>query len=151
MDHKSLSTVVYLLQSGSKGCGLKYGDVNFLCPFQQPKLPKSERLKSWTLCLSYGGFYKNVQSLVLKYGVLKSMVRLKMSILQIWVTWASKITSKLNLQLCSIKIKGSHAPCDVTAAALYLYLVPKSTVWHSSFIVRQPHNSDYHNGYHQKT
>ena len=36
-----------------------------------------------------------------------------MSILQIWVTWASKIIFK-NLQLCSIKIKGSHAPCDVT-------------------------------------
>ena len=34
-------------------------------------------------------------------------------ILQIWVTWASKITLK-NFQLCSIKIKGSHAPCDVT-------------------------------------
>ena len=41
------------------------------------------------------------------------MVSLKMSILQIWVTWASKITLK-NLQLCSIKIKGSHTPCDVT-------------------------------------
>ena len=34
------------------------------------------------------------------------MVSLKMSILQIWVTWASKITF--------IKIKGSHTPCDVT-------------------------------------
>ena len=33
--------------------------------------------------------------------------------MQIWVTWASKITFK-NLQLCSIKIKGSHTPCDVT-------------------------------------
>ena len=32
-----------------------------------------------------------------------------MSILQIWITWASKITLK-NLQLCSIKIKGSHTP-----------------------------------------
>ena len=30
-----------------------------------------------------------------------------------WVTWASKITIK-NFQLCSIKMKGSHAPCDVT-------------------------------------
>ena len=29
--------------------------------------------------------------------------------LQIWVTWASKITIK-KFQLCSIKIKGSHAP-----------------------------------------
>ena len=44
---------------------------------------------------------------------IKSMVSLKMFILQIWVTWASKITLK-NLQLCSIKIKGSHTPCDVT-------------------------------------
>ena len=44
---------------------------------------------------------------------IKSMVSLKMSILQIWVTWASKITLK-NLQLCSSKIKGSHTPCDVT-------------------------------------
>ena len=44
---------------------------------------------------------------------IKSMVSLKMSILQIWVTWASKITLK-NLQLCSIKMKGSHTPCDVT-------------------------------------
>ena len=43
------------------------------------------------------------------------MVSLKMSILQIWVTWAAKITFK-NLQLCSIKIKGSHAPCDVTCS-----------------------------------
>ena len=53
----------------------------------------------------------HVQSLVLKYGVLKSVVRLKMSILQIWVIWASKITFK-NLQLCSVKIKGSHTPCE---------------------------------------
>ena len=41
------------------------------------------------------------------------MVSLKMSILLIWVTWASKITLK-NLQLCTIKIKESHTPCDVT-------------------------------------
>ena len=90
----------------------------------------------------YGWFDKNVQSLVLKYGVLwrmarschasqnsihkdqtldifiKSTVSLKMSILQIWVTWASKITFK-NSQLCSIKIKGSHAPWTSHAAALY--------------------------------
>ena len=45
--------------------------------------------------------------------LIKSMVRLKMSILQIWVSWASKITFK-NLPLCSIKIKGSHAPYDIT-------------------------------------
>ena len=43
------------------------------------------------------------------------MVSLKMSILQIWVNWASKITLK-NLQLSSIKIKGGHAPCDVTCS-----------------------------------
>ena len=43
---------------------------------------------------------------------IKSMVSLKMSILQIWVTWASKITVK-NLQLCNIKVKGSHTPCDI--------------------------------------
>ena len=53
------------------------------------------------------------------YGVLwciaTSIVSLKMSIMQIWVTWASKITFK-NLQLCSIKIKGSHTPCDVTCS-----------------------------------
>ena len=30
-------------------------------------------------------------------------------IVQVWVTWASKITFK-NSQLCSIKMKGSHAP-----------------------------------------
>ena len=47
---------------------------------------------------------------------IKSMVSLKMSILQIWVTWASKITFK-NLQLCSIKIKGSHTPCDITCSS----------------------------------
>ena len=46
---------------------------------------------------------------------IKSMVSLKMSILQIWVTWASKITLK-NLQLCGIKIKGSHTPCDSTCS-----------------------------------
>ena len=46
---------------------------------------------------------------------IKSMASLKMSILQIWITWASKITFK-NLQLYSIKIKGSHAPCDVTCS-----------------------------------
>ena len=27
---------------------------------------------------------------------------------------------------------------------------PKSTFWHGSFVVRQPHNSDYHNGYRRK-
>ena len=37
---------------------------------------------------------------------------------KIWVTWASKITIK-NFQLCSIKIKGCHAPCDVNATALW--------------------------------
>ena len=41
------------------------------------------------------------------------MASLKTFILQIWVTWASKITIK-NFQLCSIKIKGSHDPRDVT-------------------------------------
>ena len=41
-------------------------------------------------------------------------------ILQIWVTWASKITIK-NFQLCSIKIKGSHAPCDVNATTLFTF------------------------------
>ena len=46
---------------------------------------------------------------------IKSMVSLKMSILQIWVNWASKITLK-NLQLSSIKIKGGLAPCDVTCS-----------------------------------
>ena len=46
---------------------------------------------------------------------IKSMVNLKMSILQIWVTWASKITLK-NLQLCSIKIKGSLPLCDTTCS-----------------------------------
>ena len=54
------------------------------------------------------------------------MVSLKMSILQSWVTWASKITLK-NLQLCSIKIKGSHAPCDVTWAALLDFDTNKTT------------------------
>ena len=49
---------------------------------------------------------------------IKSMVSLKISILQIWVTWASKITIKI-LQLCSIKIKGSHTPWTSHAAALY--------------------------------
>ena len=46
---------------------------------------------------------------------IKSMVSLKMSILQIWVTSASKVTQK-NLQLCSIKNKGSHTPCDITCS-----------------------------------
>ena len=40
---------------------------------------------------------------------IKSMVGLKMSILQIWVTWASKITLK-NLQLCSIKLREATPP-----------------------------------------
>ena len=61
-------------------------------------------------------------SLVLMYGVLwtklldifiKSMVSLKISILQIWVTWACKITLRY-FQLFCIKIKGSHALCDIT-------------------------------------
>ena len=39
----------------------------------------------------------------------KKLISLKTFILQIWVTWASKITIK-KCQLCSIKIKGSHAP-----------------------------------------
>ena len=30
-------------------------------------------------------------------------------------------------------------------------MVLKFAAWHSSFIVRQPHNSDYHNRYHRKT
>ena len=51
-----------------------------------------------------------------KYGTkINGNIRLKMSILQIWVTWASKITFT-NLQLCSIKIKGSHGPCDITCS-----------------------------------
>ena len=50
--------------------------------------------------------------------LVKSMVRLKMSILQIWVSWASKITFK-NLPLCSIKIKGSHAPMTSHTTALW--------------------------------
>ena len=41
------------------------------------------------------------------------MVSLKRSILQIWVTWASKIALKI-LQVYSVRIKGSHAPYDVT-------------------------------------
>ena len=28
-------------------------------------------------------------------------------------------------------------------------IVPNSAVWHSSFVVRQPHNSDYYNGHHR--
>ena len=48
-----------------------------------------------------------------------------MSILQIWVTWASKIIFK-NLQLCSIKIKGSHTPWTSHAATLY-----KRIMWFS--------------------
>ena len=51
------------------------------------------------------------------------MVSLKRSILQIWVTWASKIALK-NLQLYSVKIKGSHAPCDVTRSHSIVY-------WHN--------------------
>ena len=47
------------------------------------------------------------------------MVSLKRSILQIWVTWASKIALK-NLQLYSVKIKGSHAPCDITRSRFIL-------------------------------
>ena len=52
-----------------------------------------------------------------------------MSILQIWVTWTSKITLK-NLQLCSIKIKWSHAPCDVTCSRSILNLVLPSWRMH---------------------
>ena len=39
------------------------------------------------------------------------------TVLQIWVTWASKITSK-NLQLCSIKLKEATPPVTSHAAAL---------------------------------
>ena len=39
--------------------------------------------------------------------------------------WASKITIK-NFQLCSIKIKGSHAPCDINATALYCNVSPSA-------------------------
>ena len=38
---------------------------------------------------------------------INGIISLEMSILQIWVTWASKITLK-NLQLCSLKIKGNQ-------------------------------------------
>ena len=70
-----------------------------------------------------------------------------MSILQIWVTWASKITFK-NLQLCSIKIKGSHAPWKPSIQALWvpicfahmiLYTV---TVVRTNWMVGRPGNED---------
>ena len=74
--------------------------------------------KVWSLSMEFYGAW---QLLAMRHRhkdqtldiFIKSMVSLKMSILQIWVTWASKITLK-NLQLCSIKMKGSHTPCDVT-------------------------------------
>ena len=46
------------------------------------------------------------------------MISLKTFILQIWVTWASKITIK-NFQLCSIKIKEATPPVTSHATALY--------------------------------
>ena len=66
--------------------------------------------KVWFLSMEFYGVWQEV---------IKSVISLKTFILQIWVTWASKITIK-NFQLCSIKIKGSHAPCDVNATALYI-------------------------------
>jgi len=59
--------------------------------------------KVWSLSMELYGAWQ----------LLAMLYSLKMSILQIWVTWASNITLK-NLQLCSTKIKGSHTPCDVT-------------------------------------
>ena len=54
----------------------------------------------------------------------KSVISLKTFILQIWVTWASKITIK-NFQLCIIKIKGSHAPVT-SMKPLYMQKEPKN-------------------------
>ena len=69
---------------------------------------------------------------------IKSMVSLKISILQIWVTWASKITL-INLQLCSIKIKGTHTPCDVTRSRSIPLLLEMTNAdlqyWMTSFIM----------------
>ena len=63
--------------------------------------------KVWSLCMEF-------------YGAWQSMVSLKMSILHIWVTWASKITLK-NLQLYSIKLREATLPMMSHAAALFYY------------------------------
>ena len=66
--------------------------------------------------MACGNFLPHAINSILKNQTLdifiKSVISRKTFILQIWVTWASKISIK-NFQLCSIKIKGSHAPCDV--------------------------------------
>ena len=71
-----------------------------------------KRSKVWALGMEFYGTWQEVAMchrtpyIRTKINIghfYKSMVRLKMSILQIWVTWASKSTFK-NLRLCSIKI-----------------------------------------------
>ena len=77
--------------------------------------------KVWSLSVEFCDAWQEVamhrRTPYLPLIFIKSMVSLKMSILLIWVTWASKITFK-KLQLCSIKIKGSYAPVMSHAAAL---------------------------------
>ena len=78
--------------------------------------------KVWFLSMEFYGVWQEVATRHRTPYLdifIKSVISLKTFILQIWVTWASKISVK-NFQFCSIKIKGSHAPCDVNASALYL-------------------------------
>ena len=69
--------------------------------------------KVWSLCLWRMPHGKKLPCTIELHTYLdifiKSMVGLKMSILQNWVTWASKITLK-NLQLCSIKLREATPP-----------------------------------------
>ena len=75
--------------------------------------------KVWFLSMEFYGAWQEV----IPTGDLRSDPRSHYpgracSNLSTWVTWASKITIKI-FHLCSIKIKGSHAPCDANATALY--------------------------------
>ena len=76
-----------------------------------------------------------------------NMVYLKDSQLQLWWGCHHAWTRFINLNLCCIQWHEFRVCRGKGWRGIQSH---KFAVWQSSFIVRQPHNSDYHKGYRRK-